>query len=142
MYHQVTEKLPTFDVRIRDGICLGHDSGGVYIVLTKDGTFRAKHVRAIEDDFPVISLFDTIATNMDHTSNSSDEEHLDIMSDDNTDGGSSDVEDSHEQYDDDGAAASPVDPLTYIPTEPSTYDPDQESKGEEYHSDIEYATCT
>ena len=34
LYHPVVDKLPTFKNRLEEGICLGHEGGGLYLVLT------------------------------------------------------------------------------------------------------------
>ena len=77
MYHPVTDKLPTFDARLRDGICLCHERGGVYTFLTVDGAIRKKHFRAIEDEFPGLSFFDATGAESDSTV---DDIYLDIKS--------------------------------------------------------------
>lgn len=59
MYHPVVDKLPTFAKRLREGLCLGPEGGGIYLVLTDNGTVRTKHVRAYEGQFPGLSLFNT-----------------------------------------------------------------------------------
>lgn len=56
LYHPVTDRLPTFKPRLYEGICLGHDGGGVYIILTVDGIIRTKYVKPFEEQFPGLSM--------------------------------------------------------------------------------------
>ena len=52
LYHPVAPKLPTFETRLQEGLCLGHTGGGVYKVLTAEKVVRTKHIRAFENEFP------------------------------------------------------------------------------------------
>ena len=53
LYHPVSKQLPTFEQRLYEGVCLGHEGGGVYNVLTVNGIIRTKGVRPFEEEFPV-----------------------------------------------------------------------------------------
>lgn len=56
-YRPGVQKLGSFEARMRDGICLYHDVGGIYLVLTVDGVIRTKHVQAQQSTFPGLALF-------------------------------------------------------------------------------------
>ena len=52
LYHPVTARLPPFQPRLLEDVCLGHTGDGVYKVLTAEKVVLTKHVRAFEDEFP------------------------------------------------------------------------------------------
>lgn len=43
LYHPFTEKLPTFDARLHNGIFLGQEGDGVFVVFTEGGPIYMKH---------------------------------------------------------------------------------------------------
>ena len=43
---------------MRDGLCLYHEGGGIYQILTDEAIIRTKHVRTYKFSFPGLSLFD------------------------------------------------------------------------------------
>lgn len=53
LHQPVKNKLSTFASRANNSICLGHDKGGIYYVLSSSSkVVRTKHVRFIENEFP------------------------------------------------------------------------------------------
>lgn len=48
----MAKRLSTFAPRLVEDVCLFHEGGGVYRVLSNSGTHHTKHVRAFEKDFP------------------------------------------------------------------------------------------
>lgn len=94
------KKLPAFQERLQTGLCLYHQGGGVYQVLTREGVLRTKHVRAEEQKFPGLSVFGR----KDSESESENEAVVDVSP----------------HLDRDGIN-SEVDPLTYVPEKPSTH---------------------
>lgn len=115
MYHPVTARLSTFDARLKDGIWIGQDGGGVYILLTENSPIRAKHAKAVEHEFPGLPLFrnreeeDTVRGDM--------EEHIDV----------SRFTDSESELEEDQnildkqSEPSTYDGLNYVPAQPSTF---------------------
>ena len=53
LFQPVQKKLKIFEVRLSEGICLGHLDGGIYKVLTATGIVKTKHVRFLGQHFPV-----------------------------------------------------------------------------------------
>lgn len=49
MYHPLTNRLSTFQHRIYEGVCLGHDGGSAYVVLSADGIIKPQHTRDLEN---------------------------------------------------------------------------------------------
>lgn len=130
LYHPVSNKLPTFDVRLREGICLGHQGGGIYTVLTEHGTVRTKHVRAFEDKFPDI---DGLRSS---DGQSSAGEAVDATFEIEQDAESDDQgHDEDEQVEDEEGQEPSEDHLTYVPSHPSTFgEPEGSGSGSEESS--------
>ena len=49
-------QLITFGPRVRPGLNLLHDDGGIYRILSDDGIVRTKHVTFMKTQFPGISV--------------------------------------------------------------------------------------
>ena len=57
-YRRGVNKLKTFETSVRDGLCLYHEGGEIYRILTDEGIVRTKHVRAYELSFPGLYLLE------------------------------------------------------------------------------------
>lgn len=141
MYHPVTEKLPTFETRLRDVFCLRHDGRGVYTIFTEDVPIRTKHVRPYEARFTGINLFNRFHIESDSTSESHEDDYVEDSPEvdpDNVEGGSHKHCDEHNDDETSTAAGTPFDSFTNIPTIQSTYEECEGSGSEQDHSNIEY----
>ena len=56
LYQPVTSRLPNFKSRLREGVCIYHDGGGVYKLFTDENVVSAKHFRSFEEKFPGTGL--------------------------------------------------------------------------------------
>lgn len=99
-------KIGTFATRAIDGLCLCHEAGGVYQVLTGDRILRTKHVKALERSFPGLDLFSDSSDQLAHADN-----EVDL----------SDLESAMRKAEAENSALPDVDSLTYIPAVPSRY---------------------
>lgn len=111
VYSRGVKKLGTFEPRVRDGLCLYHEGGGVYQVLDIDRVVRTKHVKAEESRFPGLGQFDGVV----HPESHSDdlEDVVEVAIDDDSD--------NCQRVSDEVQPNTNVDKLTYIPPKPSTY---------------------
>ena len=110
LYRPVMDRLPTFSPRLQEGICLGHDGGGVYRVLSMKGIVRTKHVRVLENDFPGLRslLKNKYRSDQEEEAQTSE---VDIS-----------LSDSATEDDGDGSPLDdPADPITYVPARTSTF---------------------
>lgn len=51
LYLPITDRLLTFEPKLYEGLCIGHDGGGVHNIFNVDGIIRAKHVKPFENQF-------------------------------------------------------------------------------------------
>lgn len=136
LYHPITDRLPTFESKLYEGICIGHDGGEVYIVLTVDGIIRTKHVKPFEQQFPGLSIFKNESdseTERDGSTETDEDssDYAELRLDENSDtdssqshssGGEDDVDDDLDEAEnkEDGYAD-----ITHIPEAPSTHRDDE-----------------
>lgn len=110
-YQPSASHLPTFEQRVRNGLCFLHEGGGLYHVLTDTGTIRARHTRADEFAFPGMNLDGAVAE-LSHIGSSDENEDLDLRVPPHNPTDSGGEEESRSRTAD-------LDPLTYVPAEPS-----------------------
>lgn len=126
LYHPVTARLPPFDSRLREGVCLGHMTGGIYKILTETGILGTKHVHAFEDEFPSPSWIDNadVCSDSDGSGSAGTEstassiELSTAKSSDDDSGPDHDIGNRDVESDTDDDA---VDQLTYTPVQPSRH---------------------
>lgn len=155
LYRPAVKQLSTFEPRVRDGVNLHHEGGGLYRILTADGIVRTKHVRFEEHKFPGIYSLRTddaesdsdddgtksVSINLSDDENSDSEEEPDQPgenADENqvNDDDSNDAHDDSEREskDDDNDAPRPED-MTYTPAEPSRYGETDDEDGNDTADD-------
>lgn len=139
LYQPVQDRLPPLASRLKEGICLLHEGGGIYRVLTAEGIVRTKHVHSYESEFPGLSYIQngpvpTDETNTDY--GDTDDDYVEVSIDDTADSeeeisqvadadGQVDQDDDSDSIDDadeGDANAGPGDALTHFPAQPSTFD--------------------
>lgn len=76
LYRPPMKKIPTFEPRAKEGICLYHEGGGIYNILDGDHVVRLKHSEAKELSFPGLQLFssDSYRTSNSEDSNSKEDD--------------------------------------------------------------------
>lgn len=112
-YRPCVKQQRTFAPRVHDGICLYHEGGGVFQVLTEDGVVRTKHARPMEGSFPGLAIFREGNVPEQAAKGPDDTVEVPFNTDDDTvqrtaDGDSTTV-------------SSDLDMLTYVPTKPSKH---------------------
>ena len=134
LYEPPKAKLPTFTTRVRNGINLLHQSGGICQVLTESGVIRTKRIRAVEEEFPGVpsSMDEPYATDSAISEADSNEGSTEESSPEADNDGSDSSEDGDGSEDGgetlhEGAPA--IDTLSYVPAKPSTL--------RETHDDVE-----
>lgn len=120
------KKLGTFSPRAVDGLCLYHESGGLYQVLTAEVVVRSKHVRAMEMQFPGLSIFGQDSS---IESTPVPDEEIDLTL--------SDGEISDKSEEQQPSQSEIEEALTYVPPVPSNFGETDEDEDEDEYSDEE-----
>lgn len=112
LFAPVRSKLPKFDARLKEGICLGHIQGGIYNILSSTGIVRTKHVKMKEKEFPSIPTDEvSVPFQVEDTQQPFHGSHPPFEDDDDDPGESSQVQ----------QADLNIEALSYIPAQPSTF---------------------
>lgn len=119
LYRPSGQKLPVFGSRVRNGLLLRHEGGGIYRILTDSGTVRTKHVRFEETSFPGMSGIGPVSTSDCDTEESIGS--IDLSDNDILDDVPHVVEESQKGEDSDDHIEAYNSALTYVPPVPSTY---------------------
>lgn len=135
LYHPVTARIPPFDSRLREGVCLGHTAGGIYKVLTDSGIVRTKHVREFEDEFPSTARlnFDTRSDTEKSVNTDSDvmETSIAVSSSSSSDNNSGTGDDTSDEDINADSDVNQLEQLTYTPLQPSVYGEEADQSEEE-----------
>lgn len=147
LFRPAAKTLDTFAPHLIEGLCLFHEGGGVYRVLSDSGTVWTKHVRAFEKYFPGTSRLGTPYLDSDSDSGLGGDQEWSVSSADNGDTDRDDEEfrqqlpqhqaHSHTDYNPDVGEAigeqAEQDYLTYAPAHPRTFgkSEDEDPDGDE-----------
>ena len=125
LYHPVTARLPPFQPRLLEGVCLGHTGGGFYKVLTAEKVVLTKHVHAFEDEFPGTGRIRPGDENAENGRPSRTDKELRLSDTDNERLSFGSMPGSESDGNDDDGDDIPdgpsQDPLTYLPPQPSSF---------------------
>lgn len=114
-YHQVMDRQPMFDARLKDSISVRPEGLGLFTVLTRFGTVRKPHVRSKEDVFPGLNACRSyvLVKELDGSEGDGSSEVSYIIT--------SKLSDNATDSDDRNNLSLTVNPVTYIPAQPSTF---------------------
>lgn len=146
LYRPPVKKLTTFGSRLREGILLLHEGGGVYRVLTDTGTVRTKHVKPLETEFPGMGRIERSKLDDDEGSIS----NFSLSSDESSDHTSDeDIPDAQERSIANWEVQVDMEELTHVPVVESSHgvtppdsdrdeqDDDEESQAENSANDAD-----